>query len=328
MATIRTKKRSYNDFIDAVFVVNGEMIKDNGEDSFSYCVKENIGYVSVFDGCGGIGSRKYDEFDGKTGAYIASRACAGAAYEFFEEISGMDVLVSQNTYPKICEELEEVFYRKLSSIDNSTKKSAIKGSLTKNFPTTMSGILFKYDNKRYTSFFTWAGDSRGFILAPRGLTQITKDDVSGNEDAFTNLSNDGNLQNYISADGKFVLNHKSLAHDRGVVLITATDGCFGYFTTPMEFEYMLLNTLIHSSSINEWKQNLSEYILKYTGDDYTMGIVVIGFGNFKKLKRALIKRHKILYKRYIERLENVSKNDLHDMWRDYKKVYYRKYGTK
>ncbi|MBE6625936.1 MAG: hypothetical protein E7628_01970 [Ruminococcaceae bacterium] len=324
----KSKKHILSDCIDAVFVVDGEMIKDNGEDSYSFSVKEDIGYISVFDGCGGIGSRKYETYGGKSGAYIASRACANAIYDYFGEISVSPAKITANTFPEIARALKDIFTERLSAFDSGSRQSLIKGSLAKNFPTTMSGILFKYEQKRYSYFFTWAGDSRGFILTPSGLTQVTKDDVNGSEDALSNLKNDGNLANFISADGRFELNHTLIKREKQSVVITATDGCFGYFSTPMEFEYMLLDTLIHSSSINEWKETLNEYILKYTGDDYTMAIAVAGFGSFKKLKKMFLKRHKILYTRYISKLDGVTSNSLHDMWREYKKVYYRKYSGK
>ena len=59
--------------ISTYFSISGEMIPQNGEDSYLYSFNENKGLVGVFDGCGGIGSRRYEILNGKTGAYIASR---------------------------------------------------------------------------------------------------------------------------------------------------------------------------------------------------------------------------------------------------------------
>jgi len=323
-----TKKKRTKDslgYVDTVFVVNGEMIKDNGEDSYAFSVKDNRGFIGVYDGCGGIGSRRYDEFDNKTGAYISSRSIANATSEFFNAFCEKNLYMSSNNFPMICESLKDGYSSYLNSIDKSSAKSMIKGSLTKNFPTTVSNIFFSHDNSKVNSYFAWAGDSRGYILLPSGLTQVTNDDIYGNEDAFSNLSSDGNLSNFVCAGSDFKINHKSVSCPEKVVLVTATDGCFGYFSTPMEFEYMLLDTLVKANGINDWKQLLHEYILKYTGDDYTMGIAVFGFGEFRHLKKAFLRRHKQLYLKYISKLENISKNDLNDLWREYKKTYYRKH---
>ena len=275
-------------YIDSVFVVNGEMIENNGEDSFAFAVNANMGFVGVYDGCGGIGSRKYEQYGGKTGAYIASRSVASSTSEWFNEFCTKDERITSNNFSHFCTGLKESYSQTLNSIDSSSPKSSIKGALTKKFPTTASNIFFSHHDNKVYSHFAWAGDSRGYILLPSGLMQITHDDVYDEEDAFSNLKSDGNLSNFVSAGNDFKINHRSFVCPEKSVLITATDGCFGYFLTPMEFEYMLLHTLVSSNNINEWKLLLKEYILKYTGDDYTMGIAIFGFGEFKKFKREMV----------------------------------------
>lgn len=54
--------------ISTYFSISGEMIPQNGEDSYLYSFNENKGLVGVFDGCGGIGSRRYEILNGKTGS--------------------------------------------------------------------------------------------------------------------------------------------------------------------------------------------------------------------------------------------------------------------
>jgi len=51
-----------------------EKLAGLGEDSFSYSfVGQEAGYISVFDGCGGMGARKYPKAGNKTGARVASK---------------------------------------------------------------------------------------------------------------------------------------------------------------------------------------------------------------------------------------------------------------
>ena len=47
------------DILSTLFCAAAEMIDDSGEDSFFYSAHENSAVAAVFDGCGGIGSRRY-----------------------------------------------------------------------------------------------------------------------------------------------------------------------------------------------------------------------------------------------------------------------------
>lgn len=317
-------EKSLIDYIDSIFIADGEMIADNGEDGYMFSVNDNYGIIGVFDGCGGLGSRKYAEYNNKSGAYISSRAAAKAALTWFEKFSAdKSKGLSQNTIKDICLELKVDIVNALKAYEQRTRSNTIKGSMTKSFPTTAAMILFENKNDMLYSFYIWAGDSRGFVLTPSGLTQITKDDIENEGDALDNISDDGKLTNVVSADGDFILNNRMITCEKKGVLITATDGCFGYFSTPMEFEYMLTDTLLKSNSIESWKKRISDYIKEYTADDYTVGLVAFGYKNFKKLKKEYSERHKLLYKKYIKRLDNTDKNEKLHLWNEYKDNYYR-----
>lgn len=320
------KTGSLYSIIDSAFVVSGEMKKGNGEDSYAYAINEKIGFISVFDGCGGIGSRQYEELGNKTGAYIASRVIADTVLKTFNEFCLSQSTLNSRSFDDFCKNMKINSVTELSEINNKTRKTTLKGSLSKDFPTTMSAIFFDVgNNSGLNLYYVWAGDSRGYLLQPFGLMQITNDDVFGNEDSFSNLSNDGNLSNFMCADGSFHYNKRILECPKRSILISATDGCFGYFSTPMEFEFMLLDTLIVSSSINEWKEKISNFISQYTGDDYTLCVAVSGFGSYKQLRHQFKRRHSQLYKKYISKIHDSSKDSLLEMWKDYKKVYYRRY---
>ena len=68
---------------DDYFMINGEMIEGCGEDSFYAASSEYTSVLAVFDGCGGIGSRKYPRFSGHSGAYMSARAISGAMHGDF-----------------------------------------------------------------------------------------------------------------------------------------------------------------------------------------------------------------------------------------------------
>ena len=308
--------------IDTVFVVSGEMIPENGEDGYTYSFNDKFGCIAVFDGCGGIGSRKYEEFDNKTGAYIASHAVSKAMLEWFDMFSQSNASVTEKNVDLMSEELHDAFDEKLKSIENETTATLIRGSLAKSFPTTASAIVFRHKSDKVQAAFLWAGDSRGYLLTGSGLKQVTTDDVEGEEDALSNLTSDARLSNVVSATGDYIINNKVLNCPRSGILISATDGCFGYFKTPMEFEYMLINTMLKSDSIEEWESKLGEYIRLYAGDDYTLAVGVYGYGNFRTLKRSYEARERILYDKYISQLEDASEEKLIKLWEEYKEGYY------
>lgn len=73
--------------ISTYFSISGEMIPQNGEDSYLYSFNENKGLVGVFDGCRRNRiSRRYEILNGKTGAYIASRIVGECVAEWFGRI--------------------------------------------------------------------------------------------------------------------------------------------------------------------------------------------------------------------------------------------------
>ncbi len=324
MSIIQKGKGSLLQFLDTVFMINGEMVEDNGEDSFAFSVNEKLGMLAVFDGCGGIGSRKYAEYNNKSGAYVASRVAGDVAMEWFRQLCASGVTkIDNRVVLQMTESLKMRLERKMRGMETGTESSTLLGSLAKSFPTTASVVLFSNVGDVIQSSFIWAGDSRGFMLTPMGLCQITRDDIEDGEDALSNLSNDSKLTNLVSADGDFELHSRVVTCRESAILITATDGCFGYFSTPMEFEFMIIESMMHADNIGQWKQNLERYIKKYTADDYTMGIAVCGYKNFKNLKKAYIPRRMSLVSNYISRLELGDEAMKAYLWNEYKKTYYR-----
>ena len=308
--------------IDEVFVVSGEMVASKGEDSFSHSINERYGFLGVFDGCGGIGSRTYTNLGNKTGAYIASRITSNMAYEWFLDFCNKNLCLSDNTIQSIVADMRGFLLENLSIADSESGSSNIKGSLAKSFPTTGAIILCEYRSRLLQTYFVWAGDSRGYLLTEDGLTQVTTDDIEGGMDAMCNLSSDGRLTNVISAAGDFTLNHRGIALQEPALLITATDGCFSYFASPMEFEYMLLKTLSRSKNTSDWQKALDRNIREFAGDDYTMCIAICGYEAFGELKKAFTRRRISLWEEYIAPIKTADQAKLLTLWERYKGTYY------
>lgn len=294
-----------------------------GEDAYAVGnTADGLCYMGVFDGCGGLGGRRYEILDNHTGAWTASRVTAYAAETYLINHSrGFD--------KKSCSDLQERIadiLKKVKSDSTAHNSVQIGGDLKRNFPTTVSiAVAEELKNRSIKASFLWAGDSRGYFMDENGLCQLTQDDIETHgDDAFLNLREDGRLTNVANADTSFELHIRSIELNMPVILITATDGCFSYFKTPMEFENLLLETLMKSNTPQKWTAMINKCIKPIAGDDYTMALGLFGFSDFEDVKQYFSKRYVLLNKKYIRHAQNASLDELAALWESYKTDYYRR----
>lgn len=300
------KLREQKDDLNMLFCLAGEMVSMKGEDSYAYASCGDKTLISVFDGCGGSGSRRYENYVGSTGAYVASRAVAGAVSDWFSNTNGN------------MECLPEYVARALNVCDSyGDKTGRLIGSLGLSFPTTAAGMVIDVHSKKTEAECFWAGDSRCYLLDDGGLHQLSRDDIDC-QDAYQNLSGDGALTNVINVNGKYTLNRKKVTVKMPCVLFAATDGCFAYMKTPMEFEYVILETLLRSDNIEAWKMNLNAKILEFAGDDHTLCLAAFGFDDFTSVKRYFVERAKMMYSTYMQ-----NNRDEQAGWKKYERDYYK-----
>ena len=289
--------------LNSLFCVTKEMVQNHGEDSFCYNVSGNDFLVAAFDGCGGSGSKRYENFSGKTGAYIGSRAVSGGVHNWFEQSCDPDKIKEYIVHAMdICKSYAD-------------RAGRIMGSLGKAFPTTAAVIKARVTKGGVSASCFWAGDSRCYMLDKNGLHQLTEDDLDG-QDAMSNLLNDGVMTNVISAGASFELHRKDFEFSYPCILISATDGCFGYLKSPMEFEYLLTDTLCSSSNMYEWKTALYDAMDAVAGDDFTLCVGVCGFKDFKDMKKVFANRNLYVKEKYVD-----NDQDKSVLWEEYKKDY-------
>lgn len=337
MATVRENGES-TDMISLISYcasLTVEKKRDNGEDCETHSINKDAAYWGVFDGCGGAGSQQCPKFFGKTEAYIASRVVGEAFQNWFESsnpVAGWDVRALKNLVLGNLKECEELV----------GEKSLLVGGIKKKFPTTAAAGICYPGKKTIEVDLYWAGDSRVYLLTPQGLAQLTEDDLGG-IDAMQNLTDDGVLTNVINLSTDFSIHTGHISLDRPGFIFAATDGCFGYLSTPMEFEFLLLETMLTSDCVSSdcsgvsdnrrnspaeenrlgWQEKLCEEIGKIAGDDYTISGYAIGFGSFDEMKRAYIERANILYSQFITGLNGKSYEEKYALWQRYKNNYYR-----
>ncbi len=305
-----------------VLLAERAKIAGSGEDAYAYDFNaQGSGYIAVFDGCGGMGAKRYPAVDGKSGAYIGSRLAAcltdryhrttGAAFDGSDPIGLRDVLA-------------EAFARVKTEI-TPTSGLQLKGDLFKDLPTTASIVFIRpLSDGLVRCEYLWAGDSRGYFLDGQGMCQVTSDEVYTEEDAFTSLRNDARLRNVIHAGGGFSLSSKIIDLATPSVVITATDGAFGYLLTPAHFEYIVLHALYQADSVRAWQENIEQTISEITGDDHAFIAAVYGAASLEDVKQYFLARFQILQEQYIAPCEGASDEQLWAIWERYRKDYYRR----
>ena len=306
--------------VNAIFSAYQEKIPENGEDSFYFSLNDKAGIVAVFDGCGGSGAKIYPVFHNKTGAYLASRAVSAAVQKWF-------LMQCDNENSSVIWDASSLKDRMLENLSlceeySASGESGIQGSLSKKFPTTAAIATVKTEKDHFEINCFWAGDSRLYYLSSSGLAQLSSDDLNVT-DAFENLTADGGLTNVISISKDFTIHQSHYSIFEPGLLFAATDGCFGYISTPMEFEYLILNSLSSSSSFEGWEKGLQDCFAQYAEDDFTLCGFVCGFDTFHKLKEGFSRREETLFKNYISGLEKKSYEGKRALWETYSLGYYR-----
>lgn len=299
--------------IDCSFSISVEKKKHNGEDSEKHSINRESALVGVFDGCGGAGAKLCTGKNlNKTEAYVASRATADAFEDWFDAESDRTV-----------DGLKSAVLDKLGKWEASVGgKTQLMGGISKRFPTTAAVAVCSIEEKGIGVDVFWAGDSRVYLLNSDGLAQLTEDDLGG-IDAMQNLTDDGVMTNLITLSRDFTIHSGHICLRKPGIIFASTDGCFGYLSTPMEFEYLLLKTLLCADNIKDWEKRLAEEIGKTAADDYTMSGVIIGYGSFSKLRRVMSARTKVITDRYIKGISGKTYSEKLEMWNDYKQNYYR-----
>lgn len=313
--------------LDGIIGVNEEKRVGLGEDSALRVEGDKAAILCSFDGCGGSGSKRYPSAEGWTGAKIAAHTCAHAVGDWFlrggYDTNGFGIISAEILADDMKLAIRTAFDDTFSRLDQT--RSAIKGSLPSTLPTTMSSFLLEQDRSgKIRCIFFWAGDSRGYLLTVKGLRQMTQDDSQAKTDD-DDFAADGVLSNYVNQQKDFIIHTRETLVDSPMIALTVTDGCYAYYQTPMDFEGVLLDTLMKATSLLDWEQLLKEQIGQVASDDYTLQMAIVGYETFQALKAAYRPRmndYRRLYSEPIARM--LAQNDregLKQLWNEYQKFY-------
>ena len=312
---------TFADRLDIIMEINKPAREGKGEDSF-YCVREpGFGIVCVCDGCGGLGATKY--FNDRTGAYLASRLVSGALHDWCHNNTEVRWSDASELAASINEYIRQAFAKCCEYIEDNNR---IFGTMIRKLPSTLAFAYAEECGSDILVHVLWAGDSRVYLLDANGLAQLSADDTAIS-DAMENLYKDAAMTNVLSADGNFVINSRSIKLSSPAVIFAATDGCFGYIPSPMEFEYEFLDAMMRSDTPEQFKAALNELYADCAGDDYALGLMSFDYGSYQNTREAFRQRHAFLDSSCISRLreceEGMEPEVRLAVWQQYKTGYER-----
>ena len=177
--------------------------------------------------------------------------------------------------------------------DFPNASGTVLSKMTRKLPTTMamSGYEISDGNAEIATY--WAGDSRVYVLLKDTIKILTIDDADAEDgDPFSPINMDLAMNNAISQERDFRINRSfvklPISQQEPFLLIASTDGCFGYFKNPIEFETMLRNCLGKANDSNEYLNNIKEAIIdNIQQDDFSISIVGFGGNAFEDYKSVL-----------------------------------------
>lgn len=312
-----------------IMVIQLAVVPDQGEDSFAVSSLPGNAMFCVADGCGGLGSKRYDRLDHRTGAYLASRLAARAMLGWTQEQTIVPLYPQDGFYQLLDLQLDvEATFSSFARMHcNGEPAGRIVGSMQRTLPTTLCTLIA--DERNSACSFIWAGDSRGYTLDSSGLHQYTADDVRGNADALESLLLDRPLSNLICADQPPKLHMRRFPMPEKGLLICMTDGVYSAISSPMELEMLLLDTMQHAANQERWWRKLEKSLAAVMQDDMTMICSSCGFSNYDEMKTYFQPRYEQLKAEYITpvRRKRSTREVVRAYWQRYRTEYDRTEGA-
>jgi serine/threonine protein phosphatase PrpC len=291
------------------FGFNLAKVPDQGEDA-DPIVRDgpDLGLIGVFDGMGGAGGTVYDTPEGpRSGAYLASRIARDVVERRMLELLEPDWnLNGKSTAEELRRSVQQVLSARLAEL--KAPPSGLRSRLLRALPTTMALLALQRTQPggpAWACHVFWAGDSRAYVFEPAGARQLTSDDLRDPGDAMANLRRDSVVSNAMSADTEFHVNHRRVELRAPFLVVCATDGCFGYVSSPMHFEHLVLSELQNARSTDAWSASLQAKIAAVAGDDAAMAMLGVG-ADFAEFQTLFAPRVAELEQQFIVPLDELS----------------------
>ncbi|MET8080564.1 serine/threonine protein phosphatase [Streptomyces sp. NPDC005303] len=277
-----------------------ERVPGRGEDADPFVADHQDsrqGVLAVFDGSGGAGAAPaWQAPDGefRTGAWVGARVARLATDAWFHDVAAE----GEPAEPETLRDYLRFFLEHAPQ-----RRSKISGTMRRQLPTTLAALHYKVvqvqDEVGLELRPLWAGDSRAYVLRPRTGLQVLTRDHTRESDALELLRSDPPMTNLVCADREFEIDGGRVTYPLPCVLVTATDGFFGYVHTPADFETLLLRTLRQAGTVGEWADLVRREVQSYTADDASLAVVALGYDGFADLRARFSARLEDLKDRYV-----------------------------
>ncbi|MFB8348030.1 serine/threonine protein phosphatase [Streptomyces niveus] len=250
----------------------------------------------MFDGSGGSGAAtawQTPQGTPRTGAWVGARVARLATDCWFRQVA----TDGEPDGPRSLHEYVEYFLSKAPQ-----RRSKLGGTMRRQLPTTLAALHYRLrEGGRFLELQPlWVGDSRAYALTPDAGLQVLTRDHTQESDALELLRTDPPMTNLACADRAFEVGSQLLSsYALPCVLVTATDGFFGYVHTPADFEYLLLSTLRDAQDANEWADLVRRGVQSYTADDASLALLALGYPSFAELREHFAVRLAHLTDRYV-----------------------------
>jgi hypothetical protein len=171
---------------------------------------------------------------------------------------------------------DRVFSAEAERLRSAEEASRVKTRMRRKLPTTFAAGFFRQTQGTSRVRVMWSGDSRIYFASVGGFRRLTEDHVRAGHDGTTSPEHDSPLTAYISEQ---VPNRVAVAEFQFAepgLLIACSDGAYGYFTNPAQFEVSILSALIAGQSTKEQSEKLRQILTQVAQDDVSLAMVPLG----------------------------------------------------
>jgi len=303
---------SNNTYIFNPILITGELIPGAGEDNHYIFSDNKYTAAAVFDGCGGLGSRRYPSEGGRTGAYLAAKLSADALALFIEKEKDENFSSYLSAYLK----------KENKRLDSVNPQQHIHSDMLCPLPTTAAIVFIEGSSCR----FSWIGDSRIYLFDRFGLHILSSDD--GKFEKSDTFIDERRLSSYANGLNDFTMYDGSFGISSPSFIITVTDGFYRAYSSPMEIEYVFLSAMYDSENADVFSEKLTALTDENCDDDFTAIICPVGFTSIDEAKKELSERYTYL-KAFYSPLIGCSQAHFAAqekiLWEDYKESYFKYY---
>ena len=164
-------------------------------------------------------------------------------------------------------------------------------------PVSYGSIFMQCEKKEFHISLMIQGDVHLFLLTHEGMMLLSPETASSDE-----------YRRFMTCPTRSLL-------------LCVSDACFKRFDGPMDFEYVVLDTLCDSQTIEGWKSLLTKKIASEGTESFLLTAAAFGFGTFKSMHKSFSNRKSNLYWNFLSKETTATPMEAQAMVDKYRKRY-------